>query len=236
MILIRSSLYFVWFYGVTMIFALTSLIARPLGFVLPATWPHAVARGWARAVLGGLRKICGIHWDVIGQEHLPAHPVIVASMHQSAFDTIVWLLLRPNPAYVLKIELMRVPLFGAMCKLTGMIAADRAGGGAALRTMLRAADAVVQEGRTVVIFPEGTRVAYGKTAPLQPGVAALASHTGLAVVPVLTDSGRLWGRNAFIKRPGTIHIAIQPPLPPEMQKRAMMDELARQFAAGLPPG
>lgn len=233
MILLRSLVYMVFFFTVTAVYALSSVFARPLGVVLAPTWPHVIARGWARAILGGLRVICGIRYEVEGRENLPEGPALVTSMHQSAFDTIVWLLLVHNPAYVLKIELTRIPLFGAMCALTGMIAVDRDAGSVAIRTLLRAADAVVAQGRKIVIFPEGTRVAYGKTAPLQPGIAALASHTKLPVVPVVTDSGRLWGRKAFLKRPGVIHIAIQPALPAGMPRRVMMETLAARFEEGF---
>lgn len=231
MILLRSTAYMIYFFGVTAVYALSGVFARPLSAVLAPGWAHAVARGWARLMLGGLRVICGIRYTVEGMENLPAGPALVTSMHQSAFDTIVWLLLVHEPAYVLKVELMRIPLFGTMCRLTGMIAVDRDAGAAAIRTLLRAADGVVAQGRKIVIFPEGTRVAYGRTAPLQPGIAALASHTKLPVVPVVTDSGRLWGRKAFIKRPGVIHIAIQPALP-AMGRREMMDTLAARFAQG----
>ena len=233
MILLRSTLYFVFFFGVTLLCALSSVFARPLHALLAPGWPHAIARFWARLILGGLRHICRITYTVEGAENLPAGPALVTSMHQSAFDTIVWLLLVPNPAYVLKIELTRIPLFGAMCALTGMIAVDRDAGATAIRTLLRAADAVVAQGRKIVIFPEGTRVPYGQTAPLQPGIAALASHTGLPVIPVVTDSGKLWGRKAFIKRPGTIHIAILPALPSTLPRREIMTTLAARFAEGF---
>ena len=94
-----------------------------------------------------------------------------------------------------------------------MIAVDRVAGGSAMRHLLRAGQAAAAEGRQMVIFPEGTRVAPGDARPYQPGVAALAAATGLPVIPVATDSGLLWGRRAFHKRPGTITVAVLPPLP-----------------------
>ena len=99
-----------------------------------------------------------------------------------------------------------MPVWGFWWPRRGMIAVDREGGGAAMRHLLRAGRAAAAAGRQIVIFPEGTRVAPGGHAPLQPGIAALASATGLPVVPVATDSGVLWGRRAFRKRPGTITI------------------------------
>jgi 1-acyl-sn-glycerol-3-phosphate acyltransferase len=118
----------------------------------------------------------------------------------------------------MKRELTRLPLIGPMLLLAGMIPVDREAGAKALRSLLREADAAVANSRQIVIFPEGTRVAAGEVVALQPGVAALAAHTRLPVIPVATDSGRCWSRNSFIKRPGTIHIAIAPPITPEQLK------------------
>lgn len=229
MIWLRSTAYNLWFYGLTLLFALASLPLR--AFVPGFVWPFA--RAWARTMLAGLRPICGIAWVVSGREHLPdAGPALIASMHQSAFDTVVWVLLRPRVAYVLKQELLRIPLFGPMLRLTGMIPVDRAAGAAAVRALMRAADRAVADGRSIVIFPEGTRVAPGVRAPLLPGLLALAQRTGLPVIPVVTDSGLRWGRKAFRKRPGTIHVAIQPPIPPGLPREALQARLETAFAEG----
>ena len=194
-----------------------------LGMGLGAFWVrwfarhHALAYAatWCRLSLRGLQAICGIRIALSGREHLPDGPVLIASQHQSAFDTLVWLTLVPRPAYVMKRELTRLPLVGPMLLLAGMIPVDREAGARALRRLLRETDDAVRHGRQIVIFPEGTRVAAGEVVALQPGIAALAAHAKLAVLPVATDSGRCWSRRAFIKRPGTIHIAIGPPIPPE---------------------
>lgn len=229
MIWLRSALFNVWFYG------LTTLLLLPTVFLRWARYPAvlAYARVWSRLVLWGLRTLCGIRWEVSGLEHLPkSGPVLIASMHQSAFDTLVWQVLQPNFAFVLKVELTRIPLFGPMLRAAGMIAVDRSGGAAALRDLMRAADRAVAEGRQMLIFPEGTRVAPGVRARLHPGVAALAARTRLGVIPVATDSGLCWGRRAFRKQPGTIHIAIQPPLPAGLGRAELMDRLAGSFAEG----
>ncbi len=232
MIWLRSAVFNLWFYSVTVIVALLS-IAIQLG---PPSWSRALARAWARTVLGGLKPICGITVTVSGREHLPQGGAgLIASQHQSAFDTIVWLLLVPDVAYVLKRELTRIPLYGAMCRKLGMIAVDRAGGASAIRGLLRDGDAAVAQGRQIVIFPEGTRAPPGTPLPLHPGVAALAARTGLPVVPVVTDSGRRWGRRAFRKEPGTIHVAIQPPLPARLPRAELMARLAALYAGGVKP-
>src|SRR6202044_1295043 len=135
------------------------------------------------------RIVCGMHLDVVGLQRIPPGAALIASRHQSAFDTFVWLTLLPRCCYVLKHELVRIPLFGRLIVGAGMIAVDRAAGGSAIRTLLREADRAVREQRQIVIFPEGTRSPPGVVGELQPGVAAMAARTRLPVIPVTTNSG-----------------------------------------------
>jgi 1-acyl-sn-glycerol-3-phosphate acyltransferase len=233
MIWLRSALFNVWLYGVTTAFATSSLVPRALTLDRPAAWPLVLAQLWARCVLVGLRVLCGIRWTVSGRDNLPPEgPMLIASNHQSAFDTMIWLLLLPAPSYVIKRELLRVPLFGALCRLAGMIAVDRTAGADAIRSLLRAADSAVARRRQIVIFPEGTRVAPGAHIAFQPGVAALATRTRLPVIPVATDSGHCWGRRAFRKMPGVIHVRIGAPLPTDLPREALMRRLEQAIAEG----
>jgi 1-acyl-sn-glycerol-3-phosphate acyltransferase len=235
MIFLRSFLFNIWFYGVTFILAFGSMMPRLFTRNPVPPWAMQVARIWAALVLSGLRRICNASWVVTGRENLPqSGPVLIASMHQSAFDTMVWLLLVPSACYVLKRELLSIPVFGAMCKMTGMIPVDRGAGSGAIRSLLRGADHALAEGRQIVIFPEGTRAPPGARLPLQPGIAALAARTGLPVIPVATDSGICWGRRAFRKRPGVIHIAIGKPIPAGLPRDELMRRLDQAFAEGLP--
>ncbi len=230
MTLLRSALFNLWFTALTTVMLLASIVipGSATRFIL------AYVRLWARLVLGGLRLICGITVELRGREHLPAEGgAIIASQHQSAFDTMVWLTLLPDVAYVLKKELRAIPLFGRLSRHAGMIAVDRGAGAAALRGLLKDGAAAAAAGRTIVIFPEGTRTAPGAVVPLQPGVAALASRTGLPVIPVATDSGRHWGRRAFAKRAGVIHIAIQPPLPAGLPRAELLARLETALAEGF---
>jgi 1-acyl-sn-glycerol-3-phosphate acyltransferase len=226
MSLLRSTLFNVFFFAATFVLTL-------FGTVVRIALPHRaldVARLWARVVLGGLRVICGIRLQVFGQERLRGGgPMLIASAHQSAFDTFVWLALVPRACYVMKQELLRIPLFGPLVQSTGMIAVDRSGGASAMRGLMREAERAVREVRQIVIFPEGTRAEPGVLLPLHPGVAALATRTGLAVVPVVTDSGICWGRRAFRKRPGTIHIRLLEPIAAGIRR----DELMRRLESAL---
>jgi len=228
MILLRSLAFNIWLYGVTFAISLWhGLFTRERRAVV------VVARNWARLVLAGARWICGIDWVVTGHEHLPVSgAALIAPMHQSAFDTIVWLLLVPDCVFILKRELTRVPLFGTLLLRGGMIPVDRDAGAATMRELIRRAVATAAKGRQIVIFPEGTRVAPGARVKLQPGVAALATRTGLPVIPVVTDSGHYWGRRAFRKHPGTIQIAVLPPLPAGLPRNELMARLTQAYAEG----
>ena len=230
MIWLRSAAFNIWFFTLTLVLCLLWLPLAPFG----ARWAMAFARQWARLVLWGLRVICGIRWRVSGLEYLPREgPALIASMHQSAFDTLVWVLLAPRFAYVVKQELMRLPVFGAAMRRAGMIPVDRRAGATALRTLLRHADRARAEHRQVVIFPEGTRVVPGQRVKLQPGVAALAARMGVPVIPVVTDSGEHWGRRAFRKQPGVIHVALLAPLPASPGRDDLLARLAEAFSTGL---
>jgi 1-acyl-sn-glycerol-3-phosphate acyltransferase len=221
MILLRSALFNALFFLTT---ALIALVGLPL-LAGPRRWTITLARVWARAVLALLRGICGVRVEWRGLDRIPPGPVVVASKHQSAFDTIVWLTVLPDPAYVLKKELLAIPLYGWFARKQGNIPVDRAGGGGALRSMLRAARLALDEGRQIVIFPEGTRSAPGQRVPYQPGVVAIAQASPAPVFPVATDSGRVWGRRAFHKRPGTIRISVLPALPPGLSRAALLVRL-----------
>jgi 1-acyl-sn-glycerol-3-phosphate acyltransferase len=230
---LRSAAFNLWFYGVTVLLAIASPAVR---LFAPR---HAIgyARAWVRVGLAALRPLCGITWSVSGLEHLPADgAALIASMHQSTFDTLIWTQLAPRFAFVLKRELLRIPLFGPMLTATGMIAVDRRAGPAALRALLRAADAALAGQRQIIIFPEGTRAPPGAPLRLQPGVAALAARTGLPIIPVATDSGRYWGRRAFRKTAGVIRIVILPPIAADLPRDVLMQRLAQaltQAAARL---
>jgi 1-acyl-sn-glycerol-3-phosphate acyltransferase len=139
--------------------------------------------------------------------------------------------LLPRCCYVVKQELLSIPLFGKLIIGSRMIAIDRTAGSAALRALLREGDRAAREARQIVIFPEGTRSEPGSVRELQPGVAALAARTKLPVIPVATDSGRCWGRRAFRKRPGVIRIVVGEPIPPTLERQELMLSLRARLSA-----
>jgi len=221
MIILRSALFNAVFFGVT--FGLT-LAATAVRLVSPERVLD-VAMLWGRLLVAAARIICGIRLDVTGLENIPPGAALIASRHQSAFDTFVWLTLLPRCCYVFKDDLLRIPLFGPLVIAAGMIAIDREGRAGAMRYLLREAERAVREDRQIVIFPEGTRGEPGRRLALQPGIAALAARSGLPVIPVSTDSGLCWGRRAFRKRPGTIRIVIGRAIPAQTERRSLMRAL-----------
>jgi 1-acyl-sn-glycerol-3-phosphate acyltransferase len=237
MIVLRSALFNSVFFVLTFLYTLPATAVR---LVSPDSVLF-IAMFWARTMVLALRIICGIRLEVTGLDRIPPGPALISSRHQSAFDTFIWMTLLPRCCYVLKQELINIPLFGKLIMAARMIPIDREAGTAAIRTLLRESERAVREGRQIVIFPEGTRSEPGRPGAIQAGVLALANRTGLPVIPVATDSGLCWGRRAFRKRPGTIHILIGDPIPPTADRRALaralelgMGALDREQGFGVP--
>lgn len=230
MSLIRSALFRGYLIVATILLGLVSLPLR--AFARNRAFPYA--RLWAAVLLGGMQRICGIRIRVAGLEKLPAdQPFIIASRHQSAFDTLIWMLLVPHATYVMKEELLKVPFMGPMLKLTGMIPIQRTAGSKAMRDLLRETRRAADEKRQIIIFPEGTRVAPGETVSLKPGIVAMARHTGLPVFPVATDSGRFWPNKGFLKHPGTISIVVCDPVHAE-GRSAVLEQISKAWNEAQP--
>ncbi|KZD12719.1 lysophospholipid acyltransferase family protein [Oceanibaculum pacificum] len=188
-------------------------------------------RLWAVGVVVLLRVFVGVRHEIRGREHLPDGPFIVAAKHQSAWETIIFFLLLDRPAYILKKELLSIPLYGWYALRGGHIAIDRKGGAKALRQLVLDTRAAAALGKVPVIFPQGTRTAPGADVPYQAGIAALYRGMNLPVVPAALNSGLFWGRNAFMKTPGTIVLEFLPPIPPGLEKGAFMTELESRTEA-----
>ena len=203
----RSVLFALAFYSWTAVMVLLSFPASLFG----TKAVRACAHGWARGHRVLAAGLLGIRTRIEG--HRPEGAVLVAIKHQSMYETLEFMLLLKEPAVVLKRELLDIPFWGWVVRRYGAIPVDRSGGAAALRTMMRAAEAAIAEGRPIVIFPEGTRVPTGEQPPLQPGFAGLYRMLKLPVVPVALDSGRLWPRRRFVKRPGIVTIRFGEPIP-----------------------
>ncbi len=220
-IFIRSLLFNLCFFLWAM---LAALLFSPL-FILSAKAAQKSGSPWANGTLILARIICGIDYEIRGLEHMTDGPVIYASKHQSAWDTVIFLTLLKAPAYVLKRELLRIPLWGWYLWRMQMIAIDRSAKASAMKDMIRQAKAALAESRPIVIFPEGTRKTPGVEPHYHPGITALYSQLDVPVIPVALNSGLYWGKNAFTKRPGTIIIEFMPPIAPGADKKEFMAQL-----------
>jgi 1-acyl-sn-glycerol-3-phosphate acyltransferase len=216
MIFLRSLLFNIAFFCWAM---LASVLFAPL-FIFSFTMSLAAGRPWAKGALFLARVICGITYEVRGEQYLAPGPAIFASKHQSAWDTIIFLVLLKQPSYVLKRELLRIPLWGWYLWRMRMIAIDRSAGAGAMKTMIKQAKEALAAHRQIVIYPEGTRTRPGAEPHYHPGTAALYSFLKIPVVPVALNSGYYWGKDAFMKRPGKIIIEFLPPIAPGMDKEA----------------
>jgi len=180
-------------------------------------------------VLMLLAGLVGLRHEVRGRANAPEGPAIYAVKHQSAWETIAFALLIPEFAGVYKRELMFIPVYGWYMWRAAMIPIDRGAGAGALRAMLRRARAAAAEGRSIVVMPEGTRMAPGAHRPYHSGVAALYRDLALPVVPVALNSGHYWGRRAFVKRPGTIVFELLEPIAPGLERAAFMELLGARI-------
>ena len=193
--------------------------------VLPRGILRAGARLWCAGIIWLARVVCGIRYRVVGREHVPAGACIVAAKHQSAWDTYFFHGILGDPVYVMKKELMAIPLVGWYMRRAGSVVIDRSARVQALHMLVAGATRALGQGAQVIVFPEGTRVAPGETRPYHAGVALLYARCGVPVVPVALNSGRLWSRNAFLKHPGTVTVRILPPIPPGLPRKAFMERL-----------
>ena len=223
---IRSVIFTLVFYVSTLFLFIVMLwtlfLTRKGSLWFPILWTK-----WTQWLLA---VICDIHVRVEGLENLPAQDgYIVASKHQSALEAAVFHGVVPNTFYVLKQELMWLPLAGLYFIKTGCIPIDRKGGTKTMRKMLSGVKTRLLEGMNLVIFPEGTRTAPGTKKPYSPGVAFLYEQCAVPVVPVALNSGYCWPKNKIIKHAGTVTIRFLKPIEAGLPRRAFLDELYRRI-------
>ena len=213
-----------WYAGTVMI----AFAGAPI-LLLPRRAVVAWAQFWIRFCLWWLALTVGLRHRVRGLENLPTGPVIIASKHQSSWETLAYTLIFADAAIVLKRELLFIPIVGWAMARAGNIAVERGEGARALRGLVRQAKAAITAGRSVLIFPEGTRVAVGDERPYHVGTAALYRQLAVPVVPVALNSGVFWARRQFVKRPGRIEVEILPAIPPGLSRAAFMTTLRERI-------
>jgi 1-acyl-sn-glycerol-3-phosphate acyltransferase len=236
LILARSIVFNLLFY-LNLLIYMTAAVPT---LVLPYWAVIAFAKSWGRTNLWLLRVICKIDVDWTGLEKIPPGALIVAAKHQSTWDTFALVTLFRDPTFIIKRELMWIPVFGWYTWKARMIPVDRGARAQALAGMTERARVELARRRQLVIFPEGTRRAPGAEPAYKFGVAHLYAETGTPCLPIALNSGQVWGRRAFLRYPGTVRVEILDPIPPGLARTEFLQRLehdienatARLVAAG----
>jgi 1-acyl-sn-glycerol-3-phosphate acyltransferase len=194
-----------------------AIIALPT-FLMPPRAMLTIAGWWANSTLFLMRVICNIKVEFRGVEKIPKGPLVIASKHQSFWETFTLLRFFDRPIFILKRQLIYIPVFGQFLTKTGMIAIDRSAGVKALLDMTRRARDAVRSGCQLLIFPEGTRRAPGAPPDYKTGFAQIYSACGVQCLPVALNSGLFWPRRTFMRYPGTLVVEFLDPLPPGLPK------------------
>ena len=206
---LRSLLFLVFEVLTVVPFALASILMLPL----PLHWRYRIIVWWPSLSIWAARFFCGIRWRVLGTENLPDGPCILLSKHQSAWETMFFPFMMPRElCYVYKRELHWVPFFGWGLASLRMIHIDRDKGKDAFESVVAQGSQRIAEGRWIIMFPEGTRIAVGKRVRYKNGGSLLAVRLAVPVVPIAHNAGECWPRNSFIKKPGLITVSIGAPI------------------------
>ena len=218
---LRSFLFDIYFYSMSL---LVSVLGIPF-LCGPRSWAYLPSRIWGKLCLVGARWILGLSYKVEGIENLPNPPYIIASKHQSAWETVAMCYLFPPSSYVLKKELKYIPLINLHFIRQKVIAIDRKLGKLAIVPMIETAKIHREEKRCIIIYPEGTRSEAGKKGRYRTGVFSLQEGLGMPVVPVALNSGVFWPRRSWLKKKGCITVSILPAIPPGLNKEDFMEAL-----------
>jgi 1-acyl-sn-glycerol-3-phosphate acyltransferase len=222
LIFLRSLVYNVLFY---LLLAFWVIVGIPT-FLMPRSGILTVARNWARSSIWLMRVVCNIKVEYRGLEKIPKGPLIVASKHQSMWETFALLQFFDQPLFIVKRELRWIPFFGWYLIKSNMIGVDRSAGGRALLQMTRRAGEQVRRGRQLIIFPEGTRTPVGAPPHYKTGIAQIYVDCGVPCVPVALNSGLFWPRRTFMRYPGTLVVEFLDPLPPGLSRREFITQIS----------
>ena len=194
---------------------------------------YAIVKKWCRAVVGLMRTICGVRYEITGMDNVPASgPVILLSKHQSGWETLAFFALVPRRlSYIYKRELHRLPIFGWGLASLGMFSVDRSEGRTAFERMKREVPDFFAHGWALVLFPEGTRTAPGASVKYKTGGVRLAIATNAPIVPIALNSGECWPKHSFLLYPGTIKVVFGDPISPEGKTPHELNEEVRHTAA-----
>src|SRR6202521_1702501 len=221
-IFVRSLVFNMLFYALLVFWI---LVAIPT-YLMPPRAFMVVAKAWARSSIWLMRVICRTKVEYRGLEKIPKGPLIVASKHQSMWETFALLQFFDSPLFIYKRELAMIPFFGWYLVKAGMIGVDRAGGMRSLMKMARRAPKEIRSGRQVIIFPEGTRTPGDAPPNYLTGVGQIYASSGVTCLPVALNSGLFWPRRTFMRYPGTLVVEFLDPLPPGLSRKEFNTRIA----------
>ncbi|CAN0463465.1 unnamed protein product [Scytosiphon promiscuus] len=222
MMMFRSILFVIWMYG---LMAVLGLLALP-ALLLPKSVTFWAISLYARGLIWGLKVFCGISVEIRGRQNMPRGTVLYAGKHNCMLDVFIPFLVMPAPAIILKQELLWYPFLGWYALKAAMIPIDRAGNTRTLKKMVAAARERADDGRQIVIFPEGTRTVPGaEPAYHAAGISALAKGIEAPILPVATNAGLCWPGRGVKRSKGTIIYEILPPIPAGLPRKELMSRL-----------
>ncbi|MHA7872550.1 MAG: lysophospholipid acyltransferase family protein [Hyphococcus sp.] len=230
MVYARSLAFMAYF---TLSVLVIGVLAAPYAMTSHAATKRVV-KTWCRMTLGILKIVAGVSYRLEGASRIPAQGALIAANHQSQWETIALYAHLPDPAMIIKKELLRLPIYGWWVKRAGSIPIDREGGAKALRAMRREAARQIAAGKQVVVFPEGTRAAVGERLAFQSGVAGLYKDAKAPCAPVAHNSGEHWRYPGLRKVPGEIILRFLEPIPPGLDRRDFLQVLQARIEAGRP--
>lgn len=202
------------------------------GAVLPFHRRYRIARQWGRLNVRALRWLCRITVAVEGAEHIPTRPSIIFAKHQSTYEILVLMALLGPSAWVAKREILRIPVFGWAFGRSKPITIDRKAGRSAIEQLVQQGGQALEDGRHVMIFPEGTRTAAGSPPNYRIGGPMLAARTGYPVVPVAHNAGEFWPRHSLLKWPGTVTLVFGPSIETAGKTAEQIRDEAREWIEG----
>jgi 1-acyl-sn-glycerol-3-phosphate acyltransferase len=231
MVALRSLVYFVLMALSILLFGLPLAV---LGWLMPMSWRHGIGNAWGLANLWLMKSVCGLTYTIKGMEYIPKGGAIIMSKHQSAWETIALRGLLPKTqAWVLKRELMWIPVFGWAMAVVHPIAIDRKAGRKAIREIIEQGKARLAESRNVIIFPEGTRTAPGQRHRYGIGGGLLAEKARAPVIPIAHNAGVFWARRGLRKYPGTIQVVVGAPIVTDGKTAAQIMTEVEEWIEGV---
>jgi len=222
---LRSTLFYLGIYS----FLIVIVGLSPIFLLTPYKWRYFYMTRWGRFVIWWLKLTCNLGFTIEGRENIPDHNAIIMAKHQSAWETIAMQQVFSAQTWVLKRELLWLPVFGWGLALMRPVAIDRKAGKKALKQVIQQGTERLKQGLNLIVFPEGTRTAPGERKRYAIGGAMLADKSGYPVLPVCHNAGEFWGKGQFLKHPGTITLVIGESIDPKGMRANELNEKVEEW-------